>query len=198
MDRSDGSPSNADETLRLTEAAANGDLRAFAKLIRHWDNDLRGVAWSVVRSATATDDVMQSTYEKALGSLAGFDGRSSLKTWLHAICYRTAIDHVRYESHRQHFGDESLQHVAAPASTSARALDRVQLAALLDQLKPEQRSLIMMTAGLGYSFDEVADITGLPRGTVASRVGRARDVLRAERAEQIETTENDDDEGGFA
>ena len=167
-----------DTAHQLELAAANGDVRAFATLIRQWDHDLRGVAWSVVRSATATDDVMQSTYERALRSLAGFEGGSSLKTWLHSICYRTAIDHVRHESHRQHGDDSVLETIAATGSTSAQALDRVQLGAALDQLNPDHRSLIMMTAGLGYSFDEVAEIVGVPRGTVASRVGRARAALR--------------------
>ena len=53
-------------------------------MIRQWDHDLRGVVWAVVRSSHATDDVMQTAYEKAFRSLDRFGGRSAMKTWLHS------------------------------------------------------------------------------------------------------------------
>ena len=164
----------------LERRARSGDPGAFGSLIRAWDHDLRGVAWSVVRSDTATDDVMQDAYERAFRSLDRFDGRATMKTWLHSIVYRTAIDHLRYEGRRRHDDVEDLRPVAgtdARAAPEATAIGRQELATVLEDCTPDQRAMLMLTAGLGYSFDETAEILGENRGTVASRVSRARSRL---------------------
>jgi RNA polymerase sigma factor (sigma-70 family) len=92
----------------LEERACEGDSEAFSLLIRRFDRDLRGTAWSVVQSSEATDDVMQAAYERAFRSIGTFNRDSALKTWLHTICYRTAIDHLRYESRRRHVSIEEV------------------------------------------------------------------------------------------
>ena len=60
------------------------------------------------------------------------------------------------------------------------ATARVDLARAFDRLDADQRVALMLTTGLGYSFDEVAAITGTRRGTVASRASRARRRLEQE------------------
>ena len=163
----------------LEANARTGDAYAFGQLIAQWDNELRGVAWSVVRSAPDTDDVMQRSYEKAFRTIGSFRSDASLKTWLHSICYRTAIDHVRYESRRRHDAIDSVAELGDAGAADQHAIAKADLAAVLEQLEPQTRALLMLTAGLGYSFDEAAEIAGMPRGTVASKVGRAKRTLRA-------------------
>jgi len=162
----------------LEARARSGDSQAFGTLIADWDNDLRGVAWSVLRSASDTDDVMQTAYEKAFRTVSSFRGESSMKTWLHSICYRTAIDHLRFEGRRRHDDADALVSMRASDSPSETASASVDLASVLDSLDPEVRALLMLTAGLGYTFDETAEIVGLERGTIASRVSRAKKALR--------------------
>lgn len=178
-----------DEFKKIEALARQGDMHAFGQLIRAWDQDLRGVAWAVSRSAGHTDDIMQTTYEKAVRSLADFRGTASLKTWLHSICYRAAIDHVRFEQRRQHEQDIVLSTKPSRQSTSEVALAKTALAEILQSLDHETRAALMLTTGLGYSFDEAADILALPRGTVASKVRRAKQTLQQqnEQNEQEET-----------
>lgn len=159
---------------QLVSRACEGDPASFGELIRLWDADLRGVAWSVCRSASDTDDIMQRTWEKAFRSIDSFDGRSKLKTWVWSICRRTALDHIRYEGRRKHDPESAMRQWEAHENTSRDAADRMELSAVLDSLDPETRSLLMMTAGLGLSVDEAAEIAELPRGTAASRIRRAR------------------------
>ena len=68
--------------------------------------------------------------------------------------------------------------LASTPSSAADVDDRLEVEALLADLDPDQRALVMMTLGLGYTYDEAAEITDVKLGTVASRVSRARDKLR--------------------
>jgi RNA polymerase sigma-70 factor (ECF subfamily) len=168
------------ELEMLEQEAMAGCAAAFGRLIRHYDHDLRGVVWAVVRNADETDDVMQVAYEKAFRSIGSFGGRSSLKTWLHSICYRAALDHVRYEGRRRHRDVDGMVDLAGTRLTDDVAIAHNELDAAMAALDQDRRAVLMLTAVLGYTFDEVAEITGTPRGTVASRAGRAREQLRKE------------------
>lgn len=102
------------------------------------------------------------------------------RTWLHTICYRAAIDHLRYESRHPRTSLDALpsEPVGAWAEMTQTVDDQLVAADVMARIEPEQRALLYMAAGLGFTFDEVAEITGLNRGTVASRVSRAKDRLR--------------------
>ena len=80
---------------RLVEAARLGDQGAFTTLLRRHDDQMRALAWSVLRDRTAMDDVLQDAYLKAFRNLDRFRGESRFSTWLHRIVYRTCLDHVR-------------------------------------------------------------------------------------------------------
>ena len=165
------------DTKLLERSARDGDAGAFGQLLRLWDGDLRGVAWSVARSAAATDDIMQDAYERAFRAIDGFNGESAMKTWLHSIVYRSALDFVRYEDRRAHDDASELGNVATTTSGTqpdVTAVDRSELASVLEACTLEERAMLMLTTGLGYSFDETAAILDMKRGTVASRVGRVR------------------------
>lgn len=153
------------------------EVTAFLEVLRTHDRSLRATAWSVVRDPHAVDDVLQAAYEKAFRSLSGFDGRSQMSTWLHSICYRTAIDHVRFEGRRRHLDLDEARGIASLGGAEDRALDGLEFSAAMDRLDPDQRVALMLTAGLGFSFDDAAAITGMRRGTVASKVSRARKHL---------------------
>lgn len=155
-----------------------GDPGAFGDFIREHDHQLRGVAWSVVRDAHRTDDVMQTAYEKAFRALTTYDGRAALTTWLHAIVYRTAIDNLRYEGRRRHEELDDLPgRDASTLDAAAAALGRVELDAVLSELNPADRAALMLTNGFGFSYDDAALILDERRGTIASRVSRARERL---------------------
>lgn len=157
------------------------DAAAFVAALREHDDYLRGLVRAVVRDGDAVDDVMQAAYERAYRALDRFDGRSSLRTWLHTICYRTAVDHIRYRSSRPTVSLDAAANpssIAARASISGEVIVDLEAIDLLARLDPEQRMLLYLTAALGLSYDDVADLVDMPRGTVASKVSRAKDRLR--------------------
>ncbi len=153
------------------------EVTAFVEVLRVHDRSLRSLVWSVVRDQHAIDDVLQAAYEKAFRSLDQFDGRSQMSTWLHSICYRTAIDHVRYEGRRRHADLDEARMTASSALVDDQVIAGAEFAAAMDRLDRDQRVALMLTAGLGYSFDDAAEITGMRRGTLASKASRARKSL---------------------
>ncbi len=176
-----------DNTSDVESRARRGEAAAFGQLIRRYDHDLRNVVWSVLRSPRLIDDVMQTSYERAFRNIESFDGRSAIKTWLSSICYRTAIDHARYEGRRRHtsLDDETAtarydSTLASGIDVESQTIDRDELERAMQQLSSGEAAVLTMTAGLGYSYDEVATIMGLARGTVASRASRARQRLQQE------------------
>ncbi len=170
----------AGEDTDLETRAVQGDVAAFGQLIRQFDRQLRSVVWSVVGRQLSVDDVMQAAYEKAFISLGSFNQRSSMKTWLHTICYRTALDQLRYEKQRRHEDIDAISNDADGFSTSDAALNAIELERLFSGLSPDHRVLMMLTAGLGFTVDETSEILGVSRGTAASRISRARAKLREE------------------
>ncbi|MGI9595583.1 MAG: RNA polymerase sigma factor [Acidimicrobiales bacterium] len=169
----------AASAAQLEDQARGGDAEAFGRLLRLYDDELRGVVWSILRDRHAVDDAMQASYEKAFRAIGRFRGESALKTWLHSICYRTAVDLARFESRRTHPPVDP-ETAATTDPEPERILARLEAADALASLSPEQRGVLYLTSGLGYSFDETASMTGLNRGTVASRVSRAKERLRLE------------------
>lgn len=159
-----------------------GDVEAFTALVRRHDDDLRALVWSVVRDRWLMDDVLQAAYEKAFRGLSSFRGDSSVRTWLHRICYTTAIDALRHEARRRH---EVLEAAEADPTVVLAVLDvaegasrRIDLARAWATLPPDQRAALTLVAVHGMTYDEAADVCGTRAGTVASRVSRARGRLR--------------------
>lgn len=174
----------------LEQRACAGDANAFGLLAERWDRDLRGVVWSVVRSSHATDDVMQAAYERAFRSIGSFNKQASLKTWLHSICYRSALDYLRYEGRRRHDDIDAERSLRVVGDTADQAIARVNLDATFAALAAEDRTLLMLTAGLGHTVDEAATILDMPRGTAASRIRRARQRMAAPVAPPAPTEED--------
>jgi RNA polymerase sigma-70 factor, ECF subfamily len=143
------------------------------------------VALRIVGSADAAQDVAQDACVKALRGAERFDGRAALITWLHRITVNCAHDHLRkarqMERGRSDWNNDAMGMLimleAGPAKRAEQ--DEIYRAALslIAELPDDCRSAFMLTQLDGYTYDEVAAIENLSRGTVASRVYRARQIL---------------------
>ncbi len=170
----------ADEATGLAFAAADGDRAALGRLIALTQRDIwRYIAFHA--GAGEADDLTQETYLQALRTLPGFEGRSSIRTWLLVIARRTVIDHLRSAAARPrsvHSDDWQEQaDVARPGSDAFT--DLVELDLLLAALSVERREALVLTQVLGLTYAEAGEICGCPVGTIRSRVARAREDLVA-------------------
>ena len=167
-----------DEASRLAARAAAGDQDALGQIVVLTQRDLwRYIAFHA--GPGEADDLVQDTYLRAIGTLAAFEGRSSLRTWLLVIARRVVIDHLRRRAARPHVvSTDNWQDLAdAAPNPHTDFTELVELDLLLAGLSTERREALILTQVLGLSYVEAGDICGCPVGTIRSRVARAREDL---------------------
>ena len=158
----------------LVARARGGDTGACRRLVElHWPGAWRA-ALAITGRAALAEDVAQDAFERAFAALGRFDETKPFAPWLHRIVVNRALDLVRAERRLVGLDEARAPEAWAPADDDA---DRPALEALAS-LSPERRAVIVLRHLLGYSPPEIAEITGLPLGTVNSRLGRALAQLR--------------------
>jgi RNA polymerase sigma-70 factor (ECF subfamily) len=151
--------------------ASNSLMADLAAVIDANDRGLRALAFRLLGDRDAMDDVLQEAYAKAFRGVARFRGESSASTWLYRIVYNACLDQLRRRT------SEELP-VDAPASTVDLDL-RLDLAHALGALAPDERAAVLLVDANGFDYATAARILGIPAGTLASRLNRARAELRA-------------------
>jgi RNA polymerase sigma-70 factor (ECF subfamily) len=162
-------------TTELALAARTGDRAAQAAFVRATQSDVWRFTAALVDPGAA-DDLTQETYLRAFKALPGFEGRSSVRTWLLGIARRTCADHLRAVVRRRRL-DARLAAQAWTEMPSPDPAHRLGTADLLGRLGAERRTAFVLTQVLGLSYAEAAAVEDVPVGTIRSRVARARDEL---------------------
>jgi RNA polymerase sigma-70 factor (ECF subfamily) len=156
--------------VRAAQAGSASDIEALFRL--HWPRAFRA-AYLVVHDAAAAEDIAQEAFLAAIRNLDRFDRGRPFGPWLHRIVVNRAIDWTRARQLRS----EAELHDTLPAPDEDGPLDESLLAALA-ALPPEHRAVIVLRYLLEYTPGEIADVLGLPRGTVNSRLRRGLDSLQ--------------------
>jgi RNA polymerase sigma-70 factor (ECF subfamily) len=169
----------ADQPLKVPDDVAlvhqihAGSEQAFRDLVNRHARYLYGVAHSVAGAADA-EDVVQETLAAIL--TAKFAGKSSVRTWLVGILVRQAAM-VRRKKRPITLAQESLDRTAT-ASGQAGSDAKMDLASMLEQLSVEHRQVLVLRELEGMSYEEIAAVLEIPKGTVESRLHRARETMR--------------------
>ncbi len=168
---------------RLLDAARAGDHTAFAALLRRHDDQMRALAWSVLRDRSAMDDVLQDAYLKAFRNLDRFRGDARFSTWLHQIVYRSCLDHLRRRRQVVPI-DEVPEPAAVGGNADEGVTERMRVTQALASLDPETAAAVVLVDRDGHSYEEAGRVLGIAAGTVASRLHRGRRALRAALTDQ--------------
>jgi RNA polymerase sigma-70 factor, ECF subfamily len=162
--------------------ARRGDQDAFARIVGHYDNRLRALAFRLLGDRDRMDDVLQEVYVKAFRALPRFKGESALGTWLYRIAYNACMDDLRRRPALEAvtYDETMVDPASGPAEIAVRRQD---LAAALASLPPDQRTAVLLVDAYGLDYSDAAEVLGVRAGTVGSRLSRARAVLREALAE---------------
>jgi RNA polymerase sigma-70 factor (ECF subfamily) len=165
----------------LASAAASdalGDSRPeFAAVFRaHYPYALR-LAASLTGDREQAKDIAQDVFLAVFKGLEGFRGDSQLRTWIYQITLRTAGRHLsRLEKH----ACQAMELDDLPGIASAEdAAELVELVVALRRLPLDSRTVLSLVAIEGLSHQAVADVLGVPVGTIGSRLHTARRQLIA-------------------
>jgi RNA polymerase sigma-70 factor, ECF subfamily len=161
------------DDIELLRRAEDGDSAAFHALVDRHASRLFRLAVSLVGNAADAEDVLQETFVGAFRGLKSFEGRASVKTWLTRILVNQAARWRR--GRRGRAGEQMPDSVAAPAGSPESAID---VQAALGQLSSEHRQVLVLREFERMSYEEMAEVLDIPRGTVESRLHRARGELR--------------------
>ena len=181
-----------------------GDRDTYQFLVEKYKDRAFSIAYSVLRSKEDAQDVVQESFVKAYISLNEFRGDSSFYTWFYRVVFNMAVDYKRklsrspgsvnlmpaqYEADTAREKAESgLENapdldIRNPQEEMLRKEKAKHISAVMGQLSDEHRAVIMLREVDGLSYDEIAQVIGVSRGTVMSRLHYARKRLQGVLAE---------------
>ena len=184
---------------RLAEGLRQGAEWAYEGLIDRFQQPVYNLISRLLWDPNDVCDVVQEVFLKVFRKIGAFRGDSSLKTWVYRIAVNEAHNHCRWSGrHRGHeVGLESEEDARSYRDTlrsSGRspyefALERERhrmVEAALASLTPAFRSVVVLRDVEDLSYEEIAEILGLPLGTVKSRILRGREALRRQLEKKLE------------
>jgi len=173
----DGAARDREQQLALTAAA--GDRAALERLLEGHVDRIHGVCRRIVLDP---DDALDATQEALLAIARGigrFDGRSAFSTWAYRVATNAALDELRRARRRPLVALESLPDPGGPGGQE-RVEARLDVDAALEHVPEEFRVAVVLRDLADLDYAEIAEVLGVPIGTVKSRVARGRATLRAE------------------
>ncbi len=184
---------------RLIAAAQRGSLDAFNELVLAYQDQVYNLAYRIMGDPASASDATQEAFISAFHHIKGFRGKypSSFKSWLMRIVSNACYDELRRRKRHPttSIEDFEVEEEANPALVSETEgpetfTERQELARALEDgiqtLPPDQRVTLVLADVQGFSYQEIAEATDTPLGTVKSRLARARGKLRDYLREQGE------------
>jgi RNA polymerase sigma-70 factor (ECF subfamily) len=144
------------------------------------------VAYRMVDSREDAEDITQEVFVTVYRNLDRFRFESSLTTWLYRIAVNTSLNHIQKRKRQGAHVPLSDTHAATPAPLpSEDALDPQTVAAMLEQINPDQRACLILRSMEGLSYQEIAETLQIPVNTVRTRIKRGREAMMALRKEAL-------------
>jgi RNA polymerase sigma-70 factor (ECF subfamily) len=173
----------------LAAAAGRGSEEAFRELVERFERPVYGLVLRIVRRPDLAEDLAQEAFVKAWKALARFDPARRFSSWLFKIAHNSALDALRRRGEEPlsldapRGEDETRPDLPADpraedplARTTFRAAGAA-LEAALSELRPQYREILLLRFVEGLAYDEIAEVTGAPLGTVKVHIFRARQEL---------------------
>ncbi len=163
----------------LVEAAQRGDQSAFVDLVRLRGGRFLAIAHRILRDVDRAEDALQDALVIAWRDLPSLRDPDRFDAWFHRVLTHVCIAEAARERKRiTNLFVLPMDGPAAPDELLSVA-DRDQLDRGFRRLKPEERAILVLRHFVGYGPSEIADILGIPAGTIRSRLHHAHNAMRA-------------------
>lgn len=175
----------------LVQRARSGDERAFRLLVERYQKKVYAVALGMVKDREEAMDVVQEAFVKVHRSLESFKADATFYTWLYRITVNVCIDVIRrrggsrsdtveFDEHIAHdlteanLGGVSSQLGNNPEKAVLQRELGEKIQAALEQIPEKHRAILLLRELDGLSYEELAQVLEIPKGTVMSRLFHAR------------------------
>ncbi len=172
----------------LITKAIGGREDGFEELVRRYQRPITAYVYRMLNNYDASLDVTQEVFIKVYNSLERYSSDYKFSTWLYRIAHNAAIDFMRKnsvnpQSLEAENADGSFQlQIESPNPTPEQERERSEwrkeIESVVKCLPTVYRELILLRHAQDLSYDEIAEITNLPLGTVKNRLFRAREMMR--------------------
>jgi RNA polymerase sigma-70 factor (ECF subfamily) len=163
----------------LARVAARGDRRALERLLQDDHDRLHALCRRMCGNDADADDATQEALLAIVRGLPGWDGRSSYRTWSYRVATNACLDELRRRARRPRPVEVHVD-VAAPGmgvDVAEQAVAAAEVDRLLRRLSDDHRAVVVLRDLCGLDYAELAEVLGVPVGTVRSRLARARGTL---------------------
>jgi RNA polymerase sigma-70 factor (ECF subfamily) len=178
------------EKLLLKRAKA-GDIESFEVLVKKHQSFIYNVALRVFRNTDDASDMAQEALIKAYKNISNFNEKSSFNTWLYRITINVCIDEQRKRKNRiaiplsankdddkNSFIENIKDNNYTPEESFLRKEEIHALNSAINRLPENHKIIILLRDIKGLGYDEIGDILNIPKGTVKSKINRARQKLK--------------------
>ena len=160
----------------LLSVVAAGDRRALEELYLGYHPRLARFLSRFTQRYENIEEIINDTFMVVWRNAAGFRGASQVSTWIFGIAYRTALKSIHGHNHTAARNLDEYPDQTVDPMRDTEVKDWVEQG--LHRLPIEQRLTLELAYNMGYSLEEIAEITGAPVGTVKMRMFHARQKLR--------------------
>jgi RNA polymerase sigma-70 factor (ECF subfamily) len=177
----------SDDDRQLIATCLAGRRDAFGELVTRYQARLYNAAIRLVDNPEDAADVVQDAFLNAYQSLHSFKGDAEFFTWLYRIAFNAAISlkrkkraAVSLDAVRPEGGidpDDPSEYIK-PGAALQRSEEETQLQEAMIRLSHEHREVLILKDIEGMKYEDIAEILGVPIGTIRSRLHRARLELR--------------------
>ena len=177
------------DDLQIVELAQQGDRDAFRELVERYQRKVYSICYGMLKNPDDSLDVSQEVFIKVYRNIEKFNQQSSFYTWLYRITVNMCIDHIRknkrvkvveYDdaiSREASGGDDFLLPSKLglhPDKVYGRKELREKMLEALESLGEKHRTILILREIDGLSYEEIADVLNISKGTVMSRLFHAR------------------------
>ena len=174
----------------LVVRALAGREDGFEELVRRYQRPIVAYVYRMVGDYDMALDLAQEVFIKVYNSLGRYRPEFKFSTWIYRIAHNASIDYLRRAGNTRTeemevegasgstFEKPIASKALTPEQETERGERRAEIEEVVCQLAPAYRELIVLRHSHDLSYDEIAEVTGLPLGTVKNRIFRAREAMR--------------------
>jgi RNA polymerase sigma-70 factor (ECF subfamily) len=177
---------NALADSELVQSTLAGRDSGFEELVHRYQRPIAAYVYRMVGDYDAALDLTQEVFIKVYASLSRYRPEFKFSTWIYKIAHNAAIDHLRRHATREAVASSETDRAEAtvesrslsPEQESERTERCSEIETVVQMLPAPYRELILLRHSQDLSYEEIAEVTGLPLGTVKNRLFRAREAMR--------------------